>query len=156
MKYPLAWFITWTTYGTWLHGDPRGSFLDKKYVQPDRDLEADMRSELAGPIVYLDDAQRAIVDEAIVKECCDQGWQLHERNVRTNHVHVIVSAARDGTFVRSRLKAIASDALSSAAGLPAVAHKNGRKRWWTEKGNIEALETDKELEELCIYVREMQ
>ena len=22
--YPLAWFITWTTYGTWLPGDDRG------------------------------------------------------------------------------------------------------------------------------------
>jgi hypothetical protein len=26
-KYPLAYFITFTTYGTWLHGDPRGSFM---------------------------------------------------------------------------------------------------------------------------------
>ena len=26
MKFPLAYLITWTTYGTWLHGDDRGSF----------------------------------------------------------------------------------------------------------------------------------
>lgn len=24
MSEPLAYFITWTTYGTWLPGDPRG------------------------------------------------------------------------------------------------------------------------------------
>src|SRR5271166_5362901 len=104
MTYPLAWFITWTTYGTWLHGDARGSFLDRTYLRPTRELERANRSAMTGEIVYMSDRQRAIVETTLVNECSAQGWQLHARNVRTNHVHLVVSAARTGMFVRTRLK----------------------------------------------------
>src|SRR5262245_17073572 len=94
-------------YGTWLHGDARGSFLHRTFLPPDPDREDANRLQLTGDVVYLTDRQRAIVDATLVKECLTQGWQLHACNVRTNHVHLVVSAARDGTFVRSRLKALA-------------------------------------------------
>jgi hypothetical protein len=74
--------------------------------------------------------------------------------VRTNHVHVVVSAGRPGTFVRSRLKALAK-ALSDNAGLPRAGN-NGRKRWWTEKGNIVPVESEQSLEEATVYVRDLQ
>ena len=105
--------------------------------------------------VYLTDRQRNIVDAALVAECAAQRWILHQRNVRTNHVHVVVSAALDGEKVRSRLKAIASDVLSTDARLP-MAGKNGRRRWWTEKGNVVPVETERSLEEVVIYVRDLQ
>jgi len=153
--YPRAWFITWTTYGTWLHGDPRGSFLDSTYVPPDLALEETNRAQLTDDAVYLTDHQRAIVDASLVDACLAQGWEPHARNVRTNHVHLLVSAGRAGTFVRSRLKALASKALSDDAGLPA-AGDDGRKRWWTEKGNIIPVEDEKSLEGLTVYVRDLQ
>jgi hypothetical protein len=155
MVYPMAWYITWTTYGTWLHGDSRGSYLDRQYLPPDRELEESMRSELSGEKIFLTESQRALVDAALVKECAEQGWILHARNVRTNHVHVVVSASRSGKFVRARLKAIASGALSDDEGLP-MAGDDGRKRWWTEKGNIVPVETERALEETNVYVRDMQ
>ncbi|MFL5342373.1 MAG: hypothetical protein ACJ8F7_19670 [Gemmataceae bacterium] len=156
MIYPVAWFITWTTYGTWLHGDARGSFVDHSYFPADPELERSSRSQMTGDSIYLTDAQRGIVDETIVNECTRQGWELHERNVRTNHVHLVVSAARPGEFVRSRLKALAAKALSDDAGLPAARGSNGRRRWWTEKGNIVAVEDEKTLEAVTVYVRELQ
>jgi hypothetical protein len=70
-------------------------------------------------------------------------------------VHLVVSAARPGTFVRSRLKALAAKALSDNADLP-MAGDNGRKRWWTENGNINPIETEKSLEETTVYVRDLQ
>jgi REP element-mobilizing transposase RayT len=110
---------------------------------------------LADAPVFLTESQRDTVDRALVCACAEQPWTLHERNVRTNHVHVVVSADRDGRFVRAHLKAIASAALSDAAGLP-MADKNGRRRWWTEKGNVEAVESERALTEICLYVRERQ
>src|SRR5688500_1261457 len=98
--YPMAWFSTWTTYGSWLHGDARGSFRDRTYLPPDPALQEANRSAMTGDVVYLTDRQRALVDAALVNECRAQGWQLHAHNVRTNHVHVVVSAPRDGKFVR--------------------------------------------------------
>jgi hypothetical protein len=155
VNYPLAWFITWTTYGTWLHGDARGSFADRTYLPPNPELERANRSEMAGDAVYLTDPQRASVDATLVNECLAQGWQLHAHNVRTNHVHLVVSAARAGAFVRTRLKALASKALSDDAVLP-MASDNGRKRWWTEKGNIIPIEDEKSLEGTTMYVRDLQ
>src|SRR5262245_47998408 len=128
MEYPLAWFITWTTYGTWLHGDSRGSFRDGTYLEPDADLERANRSQLKGEVVYLTDRQRAIVDSVLVDEFAAQGWQLHARNARTNHVHLVVSAARSGIFIRGRLKALTSKALSDDGGLP-MAGSDGRQHW---------------------------
>ena len=57
--YPRAWFIIWTIYGTWLHGDPRGSFLDSTYPPPDDALEETNRAQLTGDVVHLTDHQRA-------------------------------------------------------------------------------------------------
>lgn len=155
MRYPLAWYLTWTTYGTWLHGDPRGSYLGSQHLPANPELEAAMRAEMTGDPVYLTDAQRQLVDEVLVKECAAQGWVLHARNVRTNHVHAVVSAPRPGTFLRARLKALASDALSEHAGL-AMAGRDGRRRWWTEKGNVVPVEGEPALESIVVYVCELQ
>jgi hypothetical protein len=58
-------------------------------------------------------------------------------------------------FVRTRLKALASKALSDDAGLP-MAGENGRKRWWTEKGNVVPIEDERSLEGATVYVRDLQ
>ena len=93
MDQPLAYFITWTTYGTWLHGDERGSFARGKGYEP-----ASERRRLAAEALMTDDPvrltpdQRAAVEAAIIDHCTSQGWDLHACNVRTNHVHVVVSA----------------------------------------------------------------
>jgi hypothetical protein len=73
MTYPLAWFITWTTYGTWLHGDARGSFLDQTYLRPNCELEQANGAAMTGEIVYLSGRQRAIVEATLVNECSAQG-----------------------------------------------------------------------------------
>jgi hypothetical protein len=155
MDFPLAWFITWTTYGTWLHGDARGSFLDQSYVPADPDLERINRAQMTGEAISLTEVQRAIVDDVLVRECASQGWRLHARNVRTNHVHLVVAAARAGTWIPSRLKALAATALSDDAGLP-MADGNGRKRWWTEKGNVVPIEDERALDAAIVYVNELQ
>jgi REP element-mobilizing transposase RayT len=155
MSHPLAWFITWTTYGTWLHGDARGSFVDGKYQPPSAELERANRSAMTGEVIQLTSHQRSLVDAVLVNECQAQGWDLQAGNVRTNHVHVVVSAACDGKVIRTRLKALASKALSDDANLP-MSDDNGRKRWWTEKGNIVPVEDERSLDAICVYARELQ
>ena len=155
MKFPLAYLITWTTYGTWLHGDDRGSFdRHGDYLSSDparRDAEAAM---LVEDPVYLTPDQRAVVDAILVEACGNLGWVLHTRNVRTNHVHVVVSAAEDGKRIRSRLKALASLRLSEHAGFLPSAGKNGARKWFTEKGNVEEIWDDRHLAEVIDYVND--
>lgn len=155
MLFPLAWYLTWTTYGTWLHGDPRGSHLGPIPMKPNPELEAAMRAQMTEEPVFLTDEQRKIVEKKIAEECAAQGWTLHALNARTNHVHAVVSASRDGKYLRSRLKALASASLSDAEGLFGTG-KHGRRRWWTEKGNTVEVENEKALEEIVVYVRDMQ
>jgi len=94
---PLGYLITFRCYGTWLHGDERGS-IDRfhyRYKSPylplsDRRRHLDSRRLKSQPQT-LDARQRRIVDDAIHEVCKYRRWHLHALNVRTNHVHIVVS-----------------------------------------------------------------
>jgi len=46
---------------------------------------------MQGRPVKLDSAQRQSVEAAVRETCTFRNWHLHVVNVRTNHVHVVVS-----------------------------------------------------------------
>ncbi len=95
-----AYFITFTTYGTHLHGDERGSVnpTHNKYGEPQLairpGLVAAERAFLRQPPFVMAADHRAAVNASIVETCSVSGWQLFALNVRTNHVHALVSADR--------------------------------------------------------------
>jgi REP element-mobilizing transposase RayT len=157
MNDPIAYFITWTTYGTWLPGDQRGWVKRGRWVvqppNPSRDQQA--REKMTEDVVVLTPEQRTIVDSVVVNHCRIRQWLLHARNARTNHVHVVVTALLERKVVREQLKAWASRRLSEAAGLRA-ADRNGLRRWWTEKGDIELVREEEHLSQIIKYVQEMQ
>src|SRR5258708_2840173 len=110
----LAYFITFTTYGTWLHGTDKGS-VDQRhnvYVTPvlDLDVERERREyeAMAQTPYVMSEAEREIVCQAIVDLARERGWLLLAVHVRTNHVHVVVSADRDPGRIMSDMKARAS------------------------------------------------
>lgn len=156
-EFPLAYFITWTTYGTWLPGDERGWLKRGSSVihAPDPVLHANAQSTMTEEPVVLTQAQRELVDAVIVKHCEIRKWILHTHNVRTNHVHVVVSAALDGEEVRAQLKAWCSRRLSEQAGLEGKS-KDGQRRWFTEKGDVQWVDDQEHLENVVRYVNELQ
>jgi REP element-mobilizing transposase RayT len=89
--------ITIRTYGTWLHGDERGSvdrFHNKyktDFAAQNKNREQYMEKKLKSEPVKLDSLQRNSVDIAIREVCDFRNWLLRAINVRTNHVHVVVS-----------------------------------------------------------------
>ena len=94
---PLAFLITFRSYGTWLHGDERGSvsrfrnqYKSARLPPEERWLRTNTQ-RLKGEIVVLDATQRQCVDEATRETCHVRGWHLYAINVRTNHVHVVVA-----------------------------------------------------------------
>jgi REP element-mobilizing transposase RayT len=155
MSRPLAFFITWTTYGTWLHGDPRGSFDHQgTYIRPDERHRQAAEDLMTDDPVTLTEEQRAIVDQVIAEHCTIRQWVLHTRNVRTRHVHVVVSAPMDGEKIRAELKKWASIRLSAHAGLAQGDGKDGARRWFTEKGNIEEIWDDRHLQNAIDYTND--
>jgi REP element-mobilizing transposase RayT len=149
----LAYLLTWTTYGTWLHGDPRGS-VDRhnacqgmEYRPPDPARQQAERRRMKSPEVILSDDQRTAVERAIQECCTYRDWQLIALGCRSNHVHVLVHT--DGTLpgrVMNELKAYATRGLRQA-GLA------GPQRLWTRGGSTRYLKSQAALDSAVQYVR---
>src|SRR5438552_18576243 len=120
MDKPLAYFITFTCYGTWLHGDDRGSVDDEHnthntpVLAPDEQRTAREKAILQEAPYQLDMARRRLVLEAIRTLAARKHWLLHAVHVRSNHVHVIVKADGPIERVMNDLKTAASRRLNKA------------------------------------------
>ena len=113
--WPLAYLITFRCYGRWLHGEERGSIARRnfnRYGTPDmpanEKLVDDERAELKNPTILLNRAQRDVVASAIREVCQHRAYVLHALNVRTNHVHSVVSASCRPEHVMESFKAYAT------------------------------------------------
>ena len=147
----MSYFITWTTYGTWLPGDSRGWRARGKGSQLPRSLlERWCREQMTGDTVLLSTEDRMTVEDACREHCEVRGWQLHAVSARTNHVHAVVSADVEPKKVRDQLKA------NSTRRLRTQAKPLLRQRTRTRGGDVETLDTDDELEAAMLYVLEAQ
>lgn len=112
--YPLAYLISFTCYGTWLHGDDKGSVDAENnqpgtpFVPPNFMLCEEERSRMEQPPYALDQVRRIVVRDAIVNVCRHRGWELHAVHVRSNHLHVVVAAQAAPEKVMNDFKAYAS------------------------------------------------
>jgi REP element-mobilizing transposase RayT len=95
---PLAYFLTWTTYGTRLHGDPRGTVGDgynapgTPYRPTNSALMEYERERLLHEPLTLTQEMRDAVEAVIREHCSIRTWKLRAVNIRTTHVHVVVTA----------------------------------------------------------------
>jgi len=104
------WLLTWTTYATWLPGDPRGfvsNIADDtgkgiRHNVPGTPCDADvpalrqyMRQRLKGNPVYLDRSQADLLLKQFQETAAYRGWSLLAAAVMPNHVHLVVAVAGD-------------------------------------------------------------
>lgn len=151
---PLAYLITVRTYGTWLHGDDRGSvdrFMNKYGSPriPRRDTRKAYNSSIMkGEPVLLDALQRSAVDEAVREVCEHKGLHLHAINVRTNHFHAVPTAITTLTSgqILNALKSYATRKMRER-GLWGVEHTP-----WVDKGSVRWLWNERSLFYACDYV----
>ncbi len=98
--FPLAYLITFRCYGTWLHGDERNSVDTHKgkniYGSPrtpqNSNLENLMKDKMKQSVFLLDQEQKKAVETTIKEVCEYRKYYLHALNVRSNHIHVVVTA----------------------------------------------------------------
>ena len=97
---PLSYLITYRSYGTWLHGDERGSKdrLQNRYNTPKIAANSNWSkhniNQLKTEPVKLNAQQRTAAEEAIRGACHHRKWILQAVNIRTNHIHAVVSIGR--------------------------------------------------------------
>ena len=93
---PLAYLITFRCYGTWLHGDGRGSVdrshnrFGSPYAPADEKRRLRGVQALKSEPVSLDAPRRQTVEASVRETCTLRDWRLRAINVRTNHVHIVV------------------------------------------------------------------
>jgi REP element-mobilizing transposase RayT len=156
---PLAYLITWTTYGSWLHGDERVWVQSGQpgIQAPDQERQTSVRLRMTEATVLLDEPQRQLVEGTIREHCRIRQWHLHAVNVRSNHVHVVVSADLAPEETMRQLKAWCSRRLSEQAGLASEkGTRNGRRHWWTEHGSTKWINDESYLQNAIRYVNERQ
>lgn len=153
---PIAYFYTITTYGTWLHGDERGSVnrkgetLGTHYLKPYPKLEALRKSQLAQEPLMLDAKMRDAVQRAIEAYCAFKNLNPLEINVRTNHVHAAIAGTEEPTKTLQGIKAYATRALRDE-GL--IARDRSA---WTSGGSKQKCFTPEDVERVREYIRNGQ
>jgi REP element-mobilizing transposase RayT len=152
----LAFFITFTTYGTWLHGRDAGS-VDREqnvpgtpFLAADPALEAATRQSLRQEPYYLDEPRRFVVLQTIREVAAHRGWQLWAVHVRTSHVHIVVTATAKPEKVMADFKAWASRRLREAFEEPAERDR------WTQHGSTRWINTEPSFAAAISYVVEEQ
>jgi len=90
----LAYFLTWTTYGTWLPGDKRGWVHHREggILPPEPARVTHAKKLMKKPPVRLAANQRRTVRDTIMESCRAKGWTVHALNVRSNHVHIVLTS----------------------------------------------------------------
>ncbi len=149
---PIAYLITFRTYGTWLHGDERGS-IDKSHnafggpkAESRIVREQQNAKKLKSEPVVLDAKRRFSVEAAIREVCAFRNWILYALNVRTNHVHVVVSALALSSRILNDLKSYSTRRLRND-GLWHFDHSP-----WVDKGSCRNLWNEDHIYSACDYV----
>jgi len=149
---PLAYLITFRCYGTWLHGDERGSMDRKrnKYgtarIQPNIRLKAAETALLKSQPLVLDAGQRIVVEGAVREVCINRTYILRAINVRTNHIHTVVTAACKPEPVLNLFKAYATRELRKARLI------SRSTRPWSRHGSTKYLWKERQVERAIDYV----
>jgi REP element-mobilizing transposase RayT len=145
---PEAYFITWPSYGTWLHGDERGS-VDRQQnqyahpmLEPDAarfESESDLLKE---PPFVMTEQDRVLVLAAIREVCEYRKWKLYAVHVRSNHVHIVVAGTATPERMMRDFKAYASRALNRI---------HQRRKYWARHGSTKYLFSELSVEQSIQY-----
>jgi len=146
----LAYLISFRAYGTWLHGDSRGSIdrHNNAYGSPKHAVEDHWQAINAARMkhfpVKLDAQRRGCIERAIIETCEKRMWALLAMNIRTNHAHTVAAIGlTKPSIALNAFKANATRVMRQAgcwtSNRTPWADK-GSERWlWTEKHVYDAV-----------------
>ena len=159
------WFLTWTTYGTWLPGDKRGfvgpvsdsSSGQVNHNIPGTPYDADFSalrnyaiSQMKGEPIYLISEQAEVMFTQFQETTEYRQWQLCAVGIIRNHVHLVVGVSADPepSAILGTFKSYASRVLNRRWTKP----PNGT--WWTESGSKRKLSDEQAVRAAIRYVEQ--
>ncbi|HKI38493.1 MAG TPA: transposase [Gemmataceae bacterium] len=161
------WFLTSTTYGTWLPGDERGFVGETRDeagakqihnlpgTPVDSDLpflEAYARGAMKGPPIYLVLAQAEALLAQFQETARYRNWLLLAVGIMANHIHIVVGVPGDPdpSDVLGDFKSYGSRALNRQWGKPVS------DTWWTASGSKRKLRDEQAIRNAIQYVRDQE
>ncbi len=153
---PLAYFITFRTYGTWLHGDERQSVdrarnkYDTPKINPNKNLKKQMEMQQKFPSVLLTEQHGDIILNSFVHASNQHDWKLNSLHIRTNHIHTTILADEKPETVMTKLKTVATHFLRKQNHFPQ------HQPIWSRGGSTKYLWTPESLYFASEYTLERQ
>jgi len=135
---PLAFHITFGTYGSRLHGDERGT-VERRRNKPGDPIvgrDDDWRRVEAARLKFdprlLGRPQRGVIEGILPAICKKGGWTFHIAAARPDHVHLLLTAqpGAESDVTRRLVKRWLSEELSKRWPLAAG------ERWWSVGGSV--------------------
>ena len=165
MTDPVAVFFTWTTYGTWLPGDPRGyvSYTLKPgggyerrqnvpgtpFTANDPYTHARAKEAMKLDPVVLSTITARWAAEGLIKAAQDNRWRIVRGAIMAMHVHLLVPLMdAKAWWVRKILKGRASRYMSD--------QQYKTWRWWAAGGRDDHLFTDESATNVIRYIEDQQ
>ena len=145
-RLPLAYLITYTCYGTRLHGNDAGSFQNKRFVKHNEGLERYERGLMKQESYRLDAGKAAIALASMHETSAYRKWVLLACHLDNTHVHMVVIASDDPKRVIGDMKSYSSRALTRSG-----CDSSTRKRW-TSGGSARYLWDNEAVLESVDYV----
>ena len=100
----MAWrvyFFTFGTYGRWLHGCEKWSHSNNAgRIAPNYGLYEAMTDSLQSDQYAFTTSQRVWLHNAIYRYCIKNELIIDALNVRTNHIHLVISTKRNLTHAQ--------------------------------------------------------
>ncbi|MCX7121531.1 MAG: transposase [Gammaproteobacteria bacterium] len=130
-----AYFITFVTYGSWMHFDDRGSVDPKNNIYGTPRIEGDRnfcemkKNKMRYAPFMLNTEQRINVMQTVISVCNYCEWRLFAVNVRTNHIHIVVQSQNTPEYVMNKIKAYASRHLNI------LNPENKERSYWARHGS---------------------
>ena len=132
---PLAYFLTFTCYGTWLHGTKPTS-VDRFNNTPGTPFltlglqrSSLVKKHMLESPYILDALRRTIVLQAIIEVCRYRQWILLAAHIRSNHVHLVIHGILPPEQIMNAVKSYASRQLNKEN------LDNNRRNRWTRHGS---------------------
>ena len=165
MQCDRYWFLTWTTYGSWLPGDQRGFVSDVKVDDgavvrhniPRTEFDADMpalqshaQSQLKAAPVRLSKGQAELLLDQFLETADVRKWTLLAVAIMANHCHLVVGVPGDPdpeNLLRD-FKSYGSRKLNGSG------HKVSHDKRWTKSGSKRKLPDDEAVLNAICYTRD--
>jgi REP element-mobilizing transposase RayT len=158
------WFLTWTTYGTWLPGDSRGFVSNVedgpgprvRHNTPGTEYDAEVlhlrevaKRQMKQQAVWLTPPQAVLLAGQFHETAQYRNWENLVFSIMANHVHLVAAVPDDPDpeVILGSFKSYASRCLNQQRG--------AKQEWWTASGSKRRVQ-EAGLPQVVRYVRDQE